>query len=91
MVLASDAGLFSRTVSRQYADMIDAGGWFTPYREGLDAYIDKIQQRVTGVIRMKLFKGKCEIVGRQSPFALHAQGSGVMVADTFARSAAAIR
>jgi argininosuccinate synthase len=91
IVLATDAGQFSRTVSLQYADLIDAGEWFTPLREGLDAYIDKIQERVTGVIRMKLFKGKFEIVGRQSPFALHAQGSGVTMADTFARSAAALR
>jgi argininosuccinate synthase len=71
--------------------MIDAGGWFTPLREGLDAYIDKIQERVTGVIRMKLFNGDFEIVGRQSPFALHTEESAVMMADTFARSAVAIR
>jgi argininosuccinate synthase len=91
IVLSSEAWHFTRTVSLQYADIIGAGGWFTPLREGLDAYLDKIQERVTGVIRMKLFKGDVEIVGRQSPFALHAHESAVMMADTFARSAVAIR
>ena len=60
------ADRFSRAVSLQYADTVYDGLWFTPLREALDAYVDKVQERVTGVIRMKLFKGDCRIVGRQS-------------------------
>ena len=40
-------------------------------REALDAFVDKVQERVTGVVRLKLFKGDCRVVGRKSPFALY--------------------
>jgi argininosuccinate synthase len=70
MVVTREADRFSRLVSVQYADTIYNGLWFTPLREALDAYINTVQERVTGQIRMKLFKGACHIVGRKSPFAL---------------------
>ena len=38
------------------------GLWFAPMREALDAYVDKIQERVTGVVRLKLLKGDCTAV-----------------------------
>ncbi len=71
MVVTTGVDRFSRAVSLQYADTIYNGLWFAPLREALDAYIDKVQERVTGVIRMKLFKGDCRVVGRKSPFALY--------------------
>jgi argininosuccinate synthase len=71
MVVATGVERFSRAVSLQYADTIYNGLWFAPLREALDAFIDKVQERVTGVIRMKLFKGDCRVVGRKSPFALN--------------------
>jgi argininosuccinate synthase len=73
MVVTTGVDRFSRAVSLQYADTIYNGLWFTPLREALDAFIDKVQERVTGVIRMKLFKGDCRVVGRKSPFALYDQ------------------
>ena len=57
--------LFSRRVSREYAELVDRGGWFSPLREALDAYVDKISERVSGDIRIKLFKGDARIVGRK--------------------------
>ncbi len=71
MVVSTGVDRFSRSVSLQYADTIYNGLWFAPLRDALDAFIDKVQQRVTGVIRMKLFKGDCRVVGRKSPFALN--------------------
>ena len=53
----------------KYADLVDNGLWFTPTREAIDALVAKVQERVTGTIRLKLFKGDCRVVGRQSPFA----------------------
>jgi argininosuccinate synthase len=61
-----EAFRFSRRASRQYADLIDQGMWFTPLREALDAYVDKTSERVTGAIRLKLFKGDCRVVGRKA-------------------------
>ena len=69
MVTTKDAERFSRLVSVHYADIVYNGLWFTPLREALDAYVEKVQERVTGVIRLKLFKGDCRIVGRKSSFA----------------------
>jgi argininosuccinate synthase len=49
---------FATTVSRTYADVICRGQWFMPLRDALDAFVDKVQQRVNGTVRLKLFKGE---------------------------------
>jgi argininosuccinate synthase len=54
-----------------YADLVYNGLWYTPTREAIDALVRKVQEKVTGVIRLKLFKGDCRVVGRRSPFALY--------------------
>ena len=71
LVIAKDLERFSRIVSVQYAEVIYSGLWFTPFREALDAFVDKVQERVSGTIRLKLFKGDCRIVGRKSTFGLN--------------------
>jgi argininosuccinate synthase len=73
LVTTKDAERFSTVVSVQYADLVYNGLWFTPLREALDAFVSKVQTRVTGVIRLKLFKGDCRVVGRKSPYALYDQ------------------
>ena len=73
MVTTKDADHFSQSVSLHYADIVYSGLWFTPLREALDAYVAKVQERVSGVIRLKLFKGDCRVVGRKSRFALYDQ------------------
>ncbi|HHY60039.1 MAG TPA: argininosuccinate synthase, partial [Clostridia bacterium] len=40
-------------------------------REALDAFVDVTQQRVTGTVRMKLYKGNCTVAGTQSPYSLY--------------------
>ena len=62
--LAADLGV-------KYADLVYSGHWYTPTREAIDALVAKVQQRVTGAIRLKLYKGDYRVVGRQSPFALY--------------------
>ncbi len=71
LVTTKDLERLSRFISQQYADLIYNGLWFTPTREALDAFVENVQERVTGVVRMKLFKGDCRIVGRKSPYALY--------------------
>jgi len=73
LVSPRDLDRFSRIVSLHYADMIYDGLWFTPLRGALDAFVENVQQRVTGVVRSRLFKGQCRSVGRQSPFALDSE------------------
>ncbi len=89
LVTTRDLDRLARFVSLQYADLVYNGLWFTPAREALDAFVEKVQERVTGAVRLKLFKGDCRIVGRQSPFALYDHGLATYDAgDTFDQSAA---
>lgn len=55
---------FSRIVSAEYADMIYSGEWYSPLRAALDGFVEATQSRLTGVVRLKLFKGASSIVGR---------------------------
>jgi argininosuccinate synthase len=55
----------------RYAKMVYTGYWFAPEREMLQAAIDKTQERVNGVVRLKLFKGLASVVGRKSPNSLY--------------------
>jgi len=55
----------------RYAEMIYYGYWFAPEREMLQALIDDSQRPVTGLVRLKLYKGNCIVVGRQSGQSLY--------------------
>jgi argininosuccinate synthase len=55
----------------RYAEMVYNGHWFAPEREALQALIDDSQKSVTGVARLKLYKGGVWIVGRKSPNSLY--------------------
>jgi argininosuccinate synthase len=57
---------FSRLVSAEYADIIYGGQWFSPLRKALDGYVQAVQGRITGAVRLKLFKGAYAIVGRST-------------------------
>jgi argininosuccinate synthase len=51
----------------RYAEMIYNGFWFAPEREMLQAAIDKSQERVSGTVRIKLYKGSASVIARSSP------------------------
>ena len=55
----------------RYAEMIYYGYRFSPEREILQSLIDETQKNVTGVVRLKLYKGNCMVVGRSSDFSLY--------------------
>ena len=55
----------------RYAKMVYTGYWFAPEREMLQAAIDKTQEYVNGVVRLKLFKGSATVAGRKSPNSLY--------------------
>ncbi len=57
----------------QYAELIYNGFWFSPEREMLQALIDKSQEKVTGSVRLKLYKGGVHVIGRESPHSLYDQ------------------
>jgi argininosuccinate synthase len=89
MVVPRDLERLKAEMSRVYADLVYNGLWFTPTREAIDAFVASIQPRVTGVVRVRLFKGHCTIVGRRSPFSLHSHALATCDAgDPFDHSAA---
>jgi argininosuccinate synthase len=55
----------------RYAELVYYGYWFSPEREMLQAAIDEAQRNVTGVARLKLYKGAITIAGRKSPVSLY--------------------
>ena len=74
LTLGKDQVRFKDHVAQQYADLVYNGLWFTRHREDLDAYVDSTQQCVSGTVRLRLHKGTCAVVGRQSPHALYDYG-----------------
>jgi len=84
ILLAAHRGIESITLDRgamhlkdelavKYAHLIYNGFWFAPEREMLQAAIDHSQRRVSGTVRVKLYKGNVTIIGRESPNSLYDQ------------------
>ena len=57
----------------KYAELIYNGFWFAPEREMLQAAIDHSQEKVSGTVRVKLYKGNASVVGRRSPNSLYSE------------------
>ncbi len=62
---------FKETVDQQWSTLIYEGLWADPLRNSLEAFIESTQKAVNGSIRLKLFKGQLQIVGRKSPNSLY--------------------
>jgi argininosuccinate synthase len=84
ILLAAHRGIESITLDRgaahlkdelmpKYAELIYNGFWFSPEREMLQALIDNSQEFVTGEVRLKLYKGSANVVGRTSPYSLYSE------------------
>ena len=71
LVLTVDELRFAEYMSTLYADLVYEALWQEPLREDLDQAIDNMQQRVSGEVTMKLFKGSIQPLVRKSPFSLH--------------------
>ena len=59
------------TLTPKYAELVYYGFWYAPEREALQAFFDESQKTVSGVTRLKLYKGNCIVVGRKSPYSLY--------------------
>ncbi|NNC59899.1 MAG: argininosuccinate synthase [Erythrobacter sp.] len=57
----------------RYAELIYNGFWFSPEREMLQAAIDLSQEKVNGTVRLKLYKGRADVVGRKSENSLYSE------------------
>jgi argininosuccinate synthase len=62
---------FKGQLDRQWAYLVYAGLWWEPLRGDLDAYMDAVNERVSGTIGLKLYKGHARVVTRESPNAVY--------------------
>ncbi|CAB4243755.1 Argininosuccinate synthase [Methylacidimicrobium sp. AP8] len=65
----------------RYAELVYYGFWFSPEREFLQAAIEQSQRYVTGTVRLRLFKGALQTLGRKSPYSLYSPQLATMEAD----------
>ena len=93
ILLAAHRGIESITLDRgqahlkdelmpRYAELIYNGYWFSPEREMIQAAIDASQKYVSGTVRLKLYKGNVDVVGRKSPFSLYSAAHVTFEEDT---------
>jgi len=71
LTLPRDLLDFKRTIEQRYAQLVYDGFWFSPLRQALDAFVGASQERVTGEVAVKLYKGSARVVGRRSPYSIY--------------------
>ena len=73
LVLDRNTLHFKQSVSVRYAQLIYDGLWFSTLRQALAAFVDHTEREVTGEVKVRLFKGRAEAIGRRSPRSLYRQ------------------
>ena len=71
MILTRHELEFKKQIEEKWTWLVYTGLWIDPLREALEAFIDKTQERVCGEVKMKLYKGRCCVVGRSSQMSLY--------------------
>ncbi|MCG9884706.1 MAG: argininosuccinate synthase [Cyanobacteria bacterium] len=71
MTLTSDVTHYKQGIEQTYSEMIYNGLWYSPLKAALDAFVAETQKRVSGTVRVKLFKGTATIAGRKSDLAIY--------------------
>jgi argininosuccinate synthase len=74
MVLPRELAHFKKMLEGKYAELVYYGLWFDPFREAIQAFMDKTQERVTGKVKIKLMPWSFSVVGRMSPYSLYDHG-----------------
>lgn len=72
---------YKEQVALQFAELVYDGNWFTPLREALSAFVDSTQTYVTGVAKVKLYKGNIIGAGVKSPYSLYDEDIATFGAD----------
>ena len=81
LTLTADVTRYKRGIEESLSQLIYNGLWFSPLKAALDAFIQKTQERVSGTVRVKLFKGNATIVGRKSDNSLYSLDLATYGAD----------
>lgn len=73
LCLSKQAQRFKTLVSQEYADLIYNGLWFGAFHQDLAAFVASNQRFVSGQVRLKLYKGTAQVVGRRSEYSLYSK------------------
>jgi len=71
LVCTRDELRFKAQADRAWAELAYAGLWLDPFKESLEAFISKVQERVSGKVWLRLYKGSATVIGRESRWALY--------------------
>ncbi len=71
LTLDRQSQAWNEICSTKFAELVYSGEWYTPLRESLSAYFDKINETVTGTVKLKLYKGNIIPAGATSPYSLY--------------------
>jgi len=71
LCLDRDTLHYKEHVALKYGELIYYGQWYSPLREALDSFVDSTQQKVTGTVKLRIYKGNIDVVGRKSPYSLY--------------------
>jgi argininosuccinate synthase len=71
LTLPRETVSFKTRLEEKYAELVYFGLWYSQLKESIDAFVDKVQESVSGTVRLKLYKGLCHVVGRKSPVSLY--------------------
>ncbi|MDJ0620191.1 MAG: argininosuccinate synthase [Calothrix sp. MO_192.B10] len=71
LTLTADVTQYKRGIEQTYTQVVYNGLWYSPLKSALDAFIQETQERVSGNVKVKLFKGNATIVGRDSQHSLY--------------------
>jgi argininosuccinate synthase len=83
LVLTRDEIRFKALVDQEWSKLAYEGLWWDPYKEDLEAFILSTQKRVTGEVKLSLFKGQTTVVGRSSPWQLYSEDLASFDTTTF--------
>ena len=84
MCLEREVLRYKLHIEHDWATLAYNGQWFSPLKHAMDAFLQTTQQCVTGLVRLKFYKGTCTVTGRKSDFSLYDYGLATYdAADTF--------
>ncbi len=81
LTLDRDTLHYKQGIALKYAELVYNGKWYSTLRESLDAFVATTQEKVTGTVRVKLYKGNCTSVGVKSPYSLYDEDIATFAED----------
>ena len=71
LVIPRELAHFKQIISKKYSELAYYGLWFSALKEALDGFVKVVKEKVTGTVKVKLYKGNCVVVGRKSENSLY--------------------